>query len=48
MADGDFSLAEAANDEICSAVKKLTADTLAKTLRTATVKMKNAYNLADN
>ncbi len=45
---GDFSLAEEANEKLCSMAKKETTTVLNKVLLTASEKMKNGFNLADN
>ena len=45
---GDFSLAEEANEKLCSMAKKETTAVLNKVLLTASEKMKNGFNLADN
>ena len=47
-ASGDYSLLEKANEEMASVTKELTIDTLDKVLQTASEKMKNGYNRADN
>ena len=44
----DFSLKEEANEKICVMARKETVSTLNKVLQTASEKMKNGYNLADN
>ena len=44
----DFSLKEEANEKICIMARKETVSTLNKVLQTASEKMKNGYNLADN
>ena len=45
---GDFSLTEEANEKLSSMAKEETVSTLNKVLQTASEKMKNGYNLADN
>ena len=45
---GDFSLAEEANEKLCSMARKETTAVLNKVLLTASEKMKNGFNLADN
>ena len=45
---GDFSLMEEANGKLTAMAKEETISTLNKVLRTATEKMKNGFNLADN
>ncbi len=45
---GDAKLAEEANRKLCAMAKEETASTLNKILRTASERMKNGYNLADN
>ena len=45
---GNFSLTEEANGKICAMAKEETTATLNKILLTASEKMKNGYNLADN
>ena len=45
---GDFSLAEEANEKLCSMAKKETTAVLNKVLLTASEKMKNGFNLADH
>ena len=44
----DYTLAEAANKELCKMAKEKTIDTLNKVLQTASERMKNGYSLADN
>ena len=49
MADsGDFSLTQQANEALCAMAKELTVETLGKVLATASERMKNGYNRADN
>ena len=49
MADsGDFSLTAEANEQLCAMAKKETISTLDKILLTASERMKNGYNRADN
>ena len=45
---GDFSLTEEANEKLSAIAKEETISTLNKVLLTASEKMKNGYNLADN
>ncbi len=45
---GDISLAEEANEKLAAMAREETVSTLNKVLRTASEKMKNGYNLADN
>ena len=45
---GDFSLTEEANEKLSAMAKEETISTLNKVLQTASEKMKNGYNLADN
>ena len=45
---GDFSLTEEANEKLSAMAEKETTSTLNKVLQTASEKMKNGYNLADN
>ena len=45
---GDFSLTEEANEKLSAMAKEETISTLNKVLLTASEKMKNGYNLADN
>ena len=45
---GDFSLTEEANGKLSAMAKEETVSTLNKILLTASEKMKNGYNLADN
>ena len=45
---GDASLMEAANRELCEMARKETDKTLTCVLQTASERMKNGYNLADN
>lgn len=47
-ASGDFSLAEEANGKLAAMAKEETTSVLNKVLLTASEKMKNGYNLADN
>jgi dipeptidase len=46
--NGDFSLTEEANEKLSAMAKEETISTLNKVLQTASEKMKNGYNLADN
>ena len=46
--NGDFSLKEQANEELCKMAKKETVAALNKVLHESSVKMKNGYNRADN
>ena len=48
MTSGDFSLTEEANEKLSAMAKEETVSTLNKVLQTASEKMKNGYNLADN
>ena len=45
---GDWSLAEKANEALAAMAKEQTTDALNKVLYTASERMKNGYNLADN
>jgi len=45
---GNFSLTEEANEKLSAMAEKETTSTLNKVLQTASEKMKNGYNLADN
>ena len=45
---GDLRLAEEANGKLCAMAKEETVRALNNVLRTASEKMKNGYNLADN
>ena len=45
---GNFSLTEEANEKLSAMAEKETISTLNKVLQTASEKMKNGYNLADN
>ena len=45
---GDMKLAEEANEKLCGMAKEETAKALNRVLQTASEKMKNGYNLADN
>ena len=45
---GDIFLAEEANEKLAAMAREETVSTLNKVLRTASEKMKNGYNLADN
>ena len=45
---GDFSLTEEANEKLSAMAKEETISTLNKVLQTASERMKNGYNLADN
>ena len=45
---GDFTLTEEANEKLAAMAKEETVSTLTKVLQTATEKMKNGFNLADN
>ena len=44
----DFSLTEEANEKLCAMAREETVSALNKVLLTASEKMKNGYNLADN
>ena len=44
----DWSLAEEANEKICSMTKQQTISTLNKVLDIASNKMKNGFQLSDN
>ena len=44
----DFSLTEEANEKLVAMAREETVSTLNKVLRTASEKMKNGFNLADN
>ncbi len=45
---GDFTLTEEANVKLCGMARELTTDVLNKVLATASERMKNGYNRADN
>ena len=45
---GDLKLAEEANEKLCAMAKEETTKALNSVLQTASEKMKNGYNLADN
>ena len=45
---GDFSLTEEANEKLCAMAREETVSALNKVLQTASEKMRNGYNLADN
>jgi dipeptidase len=47
-AAGDLKLAEEANEKLCAMAKEETTRALNNVLQTASEKMKNGYNLADN
>ena len=48
MGTGDYSLTAEANGKLCAMAKELTTSTLNKVLLTASEKMKNGYDRADN
>ena len=47
-ASGDFSLTEEANEKLSAMAREETVSVLNKVLQTASEKMKNGYNMADN
>ena len=48
LGTGDYSLTAEANGKLCAMAKELTTSTLNKVLLTASEKMKNGYDRADN
>ena len=48
LQSGDFGLMEEANEKLCEMAKEQTTQTLNRVLLTASEKMKNGYNRADN